>query len=481
MKKVLSVFSLLGLLGLAYLAGRHHTPAGSTARAHQILYYVDPMHPAYKSDKPGTAPDCGMQLEPVYADALGASGSSGRPSGVVNISLAQQQLIGIRTVEASRTADLNRLTAAGRVVADETRTYRLTAGTDGLVLATFDHAAGSFVKKEEVLATFSAPEFLTAEQTVLQNWWRAPENRNEYNHPTEWKDQASMLAASRLRTLGVSEKQLKELFTTKQVADSIQILSPVDGVILSRNITPGQQVEKGGEFYRIADLSRVWIVASFHEGEGKGLPAGTQVKITTPTQERSWRARVSGGLPQFDSVTRTLQVRLEVENPGLLLRPDMFVQAELETHFPEALTVPADALLDSGLAKRVYVDRGNGAFEPRQVETRKRSGDRVEIVSGLAPGERVVVSGTFLLDSESRLKSPQQSLPSNQEHMPHGVRPPNAGKLVKDPTCGMEVDPAESVAAGNTESFQGTTYYFCSRDCRDKFHKAPQDLVGAGL
>jgi len=290
-----------------------------------------------------------------------------------------------------------------------------------------------------------------------------------------------MLAASRLHTLGVSEKQLKGLFTNKQAADSIQILSPVDGVILSRNIIRGQQVEKGGEFYRIADLCRVWVVASFHEGEVRGLHPGTQVKITVPTQERSWRARVSGGLPQFDSVTRTLQVRLEVENPGLALRPDMFVEVELETHFPEALTVPADALLDSGLTKRVYVDRGNGAFEPRQVETGRRSGDRLEIVSGLAPGERVVVSGTFLLDSESRLKSPQPSLPANPEHAPRGVRAANSAKLVKDPTCGMEVDPAESTAAGNTESYRGTTYYFCSRGCRDKFHQAPQGLVGAGL
>ncbi|MGB7847340.1 MAG: efflux RND transporter periplasmic adaptor subunit [Candidatus Acidiferrum sp.] len=416
MKRVFVLFLAFGLLSLAYLVGRHHAPASATLRTRQILYYVDPMHPSYKSDKPGIAPDCGMQLEPVYADGLGGSGSVGSsdlPSGVVNISLVQQQLIGIRTVEASRTSDANRLTAPGRVVADETRTYRLTAGTDGLVLATFDHSAGSLVKKEEVLATFSSPEFLTAEQTVLQNWWRAPENRNEWSHPTEWKDQASMLAGSRMRTLGVSEKQLKELFTTKQVADSIQILSPADGVILSRNITPGQQVEKGGEFYRIADLRQVWVLASFHEDDVRGLRPGTRVKITVPNQEKSWRARVSRVLPQFDPVSRALQVRLEVENPGLLLRPDMFVGVELETHFPEALTVPADALLDSGLTRRVYVDRGNGAFEPRSVETGRRSGDRVEIVGGLAPGERVVVSGTFLLDSESRLKSPERSLPAD--------------------------------------------------------------------
>lgn len=485
MNRVFIVFLLLGLPGLAYLAGRHHAPANSSASAHQVLYYIDPMHPSYKSSKPGTAPDCGMQLEAVYSDDVTGAGPGsvdphGLPSGVVNISLEQQQLIGVRTAEASNTSVTNHLTAPGRVVADETRTYRLTAGTDGLVLATFDQSAGSFVKKEEVLATFGSAEFLTAEQSFLQNSWRAPENKYESSRPAEWKDQLSIVAGSRLRTLGLSESQIKELVANKQATDSIQIISPVDGVILSRNITPGQQVEKGGEFYRIADLSRVWVVASFQGDEVRGLRPGTQAKITVPNQGKDWRGRVSGVLPQFDPVTRTLQVRLEVENPGLMLQPDMFVEVELETHFPDALTVPVDALIDSGLAKRVYVDRGNGAFEPRQVETRRRSGDRVEIVSGLAPGERVVVSGIFLLDSESRLKSLQRSSPSNHEQTPHGMSAPKSAKLAKDPACGMAVDPTEAAAAGNTDSYRSTTYYFCSRSCRDNFHKSPQEFVAAG-
>ena len=487
MKKILSVLLLLVLLALTYLAGRHHAPVsiGANAGARHILYYVDPMHPSYKSDKPGIAPDCGMQLEPVYADDLAASGSAsveqrGQPGGLVNISLEQQQLIGIRSVEVSRTSGSVHLTAPGRVVADETRTYRLTAGTDGLVLTTIDQAAGSLVQKNEVLATFVSPEFLTAEQTFLQDWNRAPENKYERLSPAEWKDWTLKLAASRLRALGVGDDQLRALIAKKEAADSIEIVSPVNGVVLSRSVTSGQQVQKGAEFYRIADLMRVWILASFHEDEGKGLHPGTEVKITVSNQEKSWRARVSSVLPQFDPATRTLQVRLEAENPGLVLRPDMFVNVELETQFPDALTVPVDALLDSGLTKRVYVDRGNGAFEPRKVETGRRSGDRVEVVSGLAPGERVVVSGTFLLDSESRLKSPQRSLAVNQEHAPNGVISLKPGKLTKDLACGMEVDPAESAAAGNTESYGGTTYYFCSRSCRDKFHKTPEKFLASG-
>jgi len=487
MKKAFPVLLLMLLVAVAYLAGRHHAPAspGANAGARRILYYVDPMHPAYKSDKAGIAPDCGMQLEPVYSDDAAApiagSGHPGSlPMGIVNINLEQQQLVGIRTVEVSRTSGSTRVTAPGRVVADETRTYRLTAGADGLVLATFDHSTGSLVKKNEVLATFGSPDFLSAEQSFLQSWLRGPESRNEWSSPSEWKDQLLKFAANRLLAMGMNESQLKELVTNKHAADSIQVVSPANGVILSRAVTSGQQVPKGAEFYRIADLNHIWIMASFPEDEGRGLHPGTEVNITVPNQEKGWRARVSNVLPQFDPATRTLQVRLEAENPGLRLRPDMFVNVELETHSPDALTVPMDALLDSGLTKRVYVDRGNGAFEPRKVETGRRAGDRVEVVSGLATGERVVVSGTFLLDSESHLKSPQRSPAANQKQASIGASSPTPETSVKDPSCGMVVSPAESVASGNTESYQGKTYYFCSRSCRDKFHSAPQKFLAVG-
>ena len=482
-KRVLIAISVLILLTLAYLAGRHNEFKNSRSAAdpHRVLYYVDPMHPSYKSDKPGIAPDCGMALEPVYADEANRTASdTGEqgpiPSGVVKISLEQQQLIGIRLVEVGKTAGAYHVTAPGRVVADDTRTYRLTAGVEGVVLSTFDHSVGSSVKKDEVLAVFGSPEFLTAESAFLTNWTRAPENRYEYGAQKEWKDQTLMLAASRLRSLGMSEHQLKELTETKHVADSIEIAAPVNGIIVARSISAGQRVDKGAEFYRIADLSRVWILASLREGEADGLRPGIEVKISQRDQNRTWSARVSSAVPQFDPATRTLQVRLEADNPGLVLRPDMFVNVDLEVHAPDALSVPAEALLDSGITKIVYVDRGNGAFEPRQVQTGSRSGGRVEIVSGLTPGEKVVVSGTFLLDSESRLRSPQHATSSSEA----GIMAASSATLPKsarDLACGMEVNPADSVKAGNSESYAGTTYYFCSRTCREKFRKNPQALI----
>lgn len=163
-------------------------------------------------------------------------------------------------------------------------------------------------------------------------------------------------------------------------------------------------------------------------------------------------------LPQFDPATRTLKVRLEADNPGYALRPDMFVDVELPIGFPATIAVPVDAVVDSGLKKTVFVDRGEGFFEPRQVETGWRFDDRVEIVKGLKPGEQIVVSGNFLIGSESRLKAEAA-----------GMYAP-----VKDPVCGMEVDKSKAKAAGRTVEFHGKTYFFCSDRCERDFEKSPE-------
>ncbi len=161
---------------------------------------------------------------------------------------------------------------------------------------------------------------------------------------------------------------------------------------------------KGWEFYRIADLSRVWILADVYGNEVNYFKPGTEAKVTLPDQGKVYRARVSKVLPVFEPTTRTLKVRLETDNPGFTLRPDMFVDVELPVKVPPAISVPSEAVLDTGMKKTVFVDRGNGYFEPREVETGWRLGNRIEITKGLSPGERIVTSGTFLIDSESRME-----------------------------------------------------------------------------
>ena len=182
-------------------------------------------------------------------------------------------------------------------------------------------------------------------------------------------------------------------------------------------------------------------------------------------QGHEFHARMSDTLPQFDPETRTLKTRFELDNPDEILLPDMFVDVEFQVEKPATITVPADAVIDSGLRKTVYVERENGVFEPKPVKTGWRLGDRVQITDGLAQGERIVVSGNFLIDSESRMRFTDNAGPSSQEE----------GKKVKDLVCGMDVDP-KSPNTYKTQ-YKGKTYYFCAEMCKKSFDSNPEKYI----
>jgi RND family efflux transporter MFP subunit len=269
---------------------------------------------------------------------------------------------------------------------------------------------------------------------------------------------------------------------SRQLPENVEVVSPVDGFILSRNISPGQHFDRSMEFYRIADLSRVWIVADIFATEAQSFRPGSVARVKLSGVERSFTARVTDILPEVDSSTRTLKLRLEADNPGFALRPDMFVDLELPVSVPTGLAIPVDALIDSGREQRVFVERSNGLFEPREVEIGWRLGDRVQIVRGLSEGERVVTTGTFLVDSESRLKSGQSVRKEpNPETAPSAANPAdgvavNAGQI-KDPACGMSIDSAKSIKEGYTLTRDGVTYYFCSDRCKRKFSQEPEHVA----
>jgi RND family efflux transporter MFP subunit len=259
-----------------------------------------------------------------------------------------------------------------------------------------------------------------------------------------------------LLNVGLKEEQLEELARTGQYQTRIEIRSPVTGFVLSRTVSPLQRSEKGAELYRIADLSQVWVLANVFERDAPFVHPGTTARVTIPRQEGTFEAKVTEVLPQFDTTTRTLKVRLELDNPDFALIPDMFVDVEFLISLPQAITVPVDALLDSGLRQTVFIDLGNGFFEPREVQTGWRLGDRVEIVGGLMPGERIVVSGNFLIDSESRMKLAAGGF---------------YGTPANDPSCGMEVYPSKAIPAALTVESEGKTYFFCSPECKEQFEK----------
>lgn len=386
-------------------------------------------------------------------------------AGTVRISPERQQLIGVRIGTVDKTDATQVLRVLGRVAVDVTRVYRLISAVDGWIQDVPPVAPGSLVAKNEVLATFYSPEFLSAQQAYIFALGSMVRFKANPKEPPEQINLTKLNLAQyqdTLRNLGMGELQIEELAKTRIYTESIQITAPSAGFILSRNISPGQRFDKGYEWYRLADLSRIWILTDTYEKEAKHLPPGKIVTVSHRGAGKTLQARVSETLPQFDAASRTLNVRLETENPDYQLKPDMFVDVEIPVTLAAAVTVPTDAILHSGRNKTVFVDRGRGFFEPREVETGLHLGGRVEIVKGLEPGERIVLSGNFLIDSESKL-----SLAAA------GMQP----LLKKDPVCGQEVSPRKAEKQGHKVMYLGQGYFFCSDEHKQQFEKTPEQYV----
>ncbi len=406
MRKIILSIAAIAVVALSYGLGRYQSHSQRDGKAERrVLYYVDPMHPAYKSDRAGIAPDCGMQLEPVYADAAEAASATAQlaqvRAGAVSIDDATQRLMGLKLAPAERSGTSRIIRVVGRVTPEDTRVYRLNPGVDGFVRETFSDSVGVLVKKDQKLATYYSPEFLSPASGFLAAVERVPgsggrDGAKSIPFPgAVAKQGVSSIQGytDRLRNLGMSDVQIQQVAESRQLPENIDVVAPVDGFILARSISPGQHFERNMEFYRIADLSRVWVVAEVNEQEAPYMRPGGQAQVTLRDEGRRWTARITDSLPQSEPGGGTVKVRLEVENPRFVLRPDMVVDVELPVRLAAAVTVPADALVDSGARARVYVEHGEGVFEPREVETGWRSGERVEILRGVEPGERVVVCG----------------------------------------------------------------------------------------
>ncbi len=385
-------------------------PKPMTASVHRVLYYVDPMHPAYRSDKPGTAPDCGMALEPVYAEDASQSllPSNDATPEAIQIDPAAQQLYGIRLAKVEKDSGQGTIRVFGKVAADQTRVYSVNLGTDGFVKETHDDAVGNYVKKDQHLAIVYSPEFLSVTGGYLSANERTPGGMSAQNENTSvsvTQGAASAQArADRLRNLGMSDSQIAEISTTRRIPENVYVVSPTDGFILSRNISPGLRFERFSNMYTIADLSHVWILAEAFGKDAQAFSPGARARVTLSDTGETFQARVSDVLPEVDPTTRILKPRLELDNPGFKLRPDMLVSVELAISVPPGLTVQSAAIVDSGSSKLAYVQTSVGHFEAREVQTGWRMNDRVQIVNGLREGETVVSAGTFLVDSESRLQ-----------------------------------------------------------------------------
>lgn len=369
-----------------------------------VLYYVDPMHPAYRSDKPGQAPDCGMNLQPVYA---APPAPAPRTPGGLHLSREQEEAIRLETETIQVRSGVRRIQTAGRVVPVETQTYEVSASVDGWIRNTWNDETGSYVTRDQNLASFysrdlSAPQqaFLYALESYEKLLNRSPPNADQL----ALAGQQLANARDNLQYIGMQSGQIDELGRLRRERPDVLLKSPCTGQILERSVAVGQRFMRGAVLYRIADLSRVWVLADIARNDE--LLAQSVMRAQVRLQGLApLTATAATVLPQSAPEGRTAKLRLRLGNRDRKLVPGMIVDVSLEIPVASAMTLSASAVLDSGAKKRVFVALGSGRYELREVETGWQYEDRIQIVRGLAEGERVVTAGAFLLDSESRMKT----------------------------------------------------------------------------
>ncbi len=317
----------------------------------------------------------------------------------------------------------------GKVAADETRIGHVHTRIDGWIERVMVDFTGAVVRKDQPMLTVYSPEMLASQQELLlASRARDPMRNNPLASAAEHGQSLFEAARRRLQLWDLSDDQIDQVLATGQPIRSITVHAPMAGFVTARNAFPNQKVTPDSDLYTITDLSHVWIVADVFEVDVPAIRPGDVARVSFSNNSAPpLTARVNYIQPQVDPVTRTVQVRLDAGNPGMRMKPDMFVNVEFETRAAPQITIPADAVLDPGDRQTVFVDLGDGYLEPRRVTLGERSGDRVVVSDGLRDGDRVVTSGTFLIDSESQLKAAAAGMGAPAQHG-HGASPaPPAG------------------------------------------------------
>jgi Cu(I)/Ag(I) efflux system membrane fusion protein len=461
--KTLLQSALVVLVALLLLA-----PLACHRDAHDGQQYYCPMHPDYRSDKPGDCPICGMRLVPVEkkkeekpaAAAPSSSASQAAPNGrriafyrnPMNPSVTSPvpakdemgmdyvpvysdetrgaaggiqglapveatgegiRLAGVQTAVAER-RELSRATrASGVVVADETRVRRVQTKVTGWVEKLYVNATGQLVRAGQPLLALYSPELLATQEEFL----RAREAAGRFSSsslPEVRRGGEELLTAARrrLELFDVPRGVIERLERGGAAQRTVTLTAPVSGYATGKGVFEGQQVQPGMDLLTVTDLSRVWVEADFYEYESRDLRQGGRAVISLPYDPGARLAgRVAFLYPTVDPQTRTLKARLEFPNPGLVLKPGMYVDVTPDLGAQAGIVIPDSAVIDTGVRQVVFVARGN-TFEPREVRVGNRGDGQALILSGIQAGERVAVRANFLLDSESRLRAALAALPS---------------------------------------------------------------------
>ena len=362
-------------------------PVYAQAAEDEILYWVAPMDPNYRRDKPGKSP-MGMDLVPVYADA------EGTPADIVSINPAVVQNLGVRTAKTERGKLWRRIDTVGYVAFDERKLSHVHLRTDGWIEELYVKSDGETVKKGDILFELYSRELVNAQEEYVQ----ALRGKNDY---------LKRASRERLESLGMSKDQIREVAKRRRAFQRVRVLASQDGIVDGLNVREGMYVKPSTEVMTLADLSSIWLLVDVFERQSEWVAAGQPAEVRLAyIPGREWEGNVEFVYPTIDPKTRTLQVRLRFDNEDEALKPDMYANVRIYAGPRDnVLSIPREALIKTGEEERVVLALGEGQFKAVKVVTGMESGNRVEILRGLNEGDTVVTSGQFLLDSEASLRA----------------------------------------------------------------------------
>ena len=384
--------------------------AASRPVERKILYWTDPMVPGYKSDKPGKSPFMDMDLVPVYDDSAAAGTESVKDvKGYTSIHLGyeRQQLIGVQIGKAEKRKLSKTIRAVGRIALDETSLAHIHAKFEGYVERLFVDYTGKPVRKGQPLASIYSPDLLATQQEYLLAYraWRQFSQSSNSDLTRNGKELYDS-ARQRLMLWDIRPADIERLEKTGVATKTLTLYSPIDGTVMVKNAVQGNRVMPGDSLFEIAGLQHVWALADVYEYELPFVHVGQTARIALSYfPGREWRGRITFISPVVDEKTRTVKVRIELDNRDMTLKPDMFADVEIDQSANDVVAVPVDAVLSTGSRAIVFIPRDGGRFEPREVKIGGRVDGYYPVLSGLAEGDPIVTQANFLIDSESRLKA----------------------------------------------------------------------------
>ncbi len=370
----------------------------------KLLYYRNPMGLPDTSPTPKKDP-MGMDYIAVF-EGESANESAASPNQV-NISTQKVQKLGVRTEAAQRRSLDKTVRASGRIEPDERRLFMIAPKFEGYVERLHVNVTGQPVAKGQPLFEVYSPELISVQREYAIAVQGAASLKGADSPAQLGMGRLVESSLQRLKNWDISEEQIKALVASGQTKRTMTFRSPVAGIVTEKKAVQGMRFMPGEALYQVSDLSAVWVVADVFEQDLALVKTGAKAQVSINAYpNKAFAGTVTYVYPTLKAETRTVPVRVELANPGLLLKPGMFAQVELQVGAKaQVITVPVSAVIDSGTRQMVLIQLAEGRFEPRDVKLGARSDSHVEVLAGVKEGEQVVVSANFLIDAESNLKA----------------------------------------------------------------------------